>query len=325
MITTDIAEIKDKMNEGSRESKPFFFAVNFEQSEGLFVENPLQQSEVFFRFPKGGNAGESKLIDKDILFHYTPVSYTEYKRKFEIVHNGLKKGYSYLTNLTIKTPVSFDISLEDIFLYSSAPYKVLFPGKFVCFSPERFVKITGKTLSTNPMKGTIDAAIPNAENIILNDYKETAEHHTIVDLLRNDLSIVADNVKVSRFRYIDRIRTNKTDILQVSSEITGTLQEDNYQNYGDIIFGMLPAGSVSGAPKDATVNIIQTAEREPRGYYTGVCGYYDGKELDSAVMIRFIEKDGGQYYFRSGGGITAYSDCESEYMEVLKKIYLPIR
>ena len=87
---------------------------------------------------------------------------------------------------------------------------------------------------------------------------------------------------------------------------------------------MLPAGSISGAPKEATRKIIQEAESEPRGYYTGVCGYYDGNELDSAVIIRYIENDENQYYFRSGGGITAYSDCEEEYKEVLEKIYLPI-
>lgn len=324
MTTTDTNEIRHKMNIYGKEGKPFFFAINFEQTEGLFIDKPLQQTDVLFQFWGKGNAPEQEVIKKVSSFNYIPIPYSEYKKKFDIVHKSLKEGYSYLTNLTIKTPVSFNLNLEDIFFQSNASYKVLYPNKFVCFSPERFVKIAGKTISTNPMKGTIDANIPDAEQIILNDYKETAEHNTIVDLLRNDLSIIADNVRVNRFRYIDRIRTNKNDILQVSSEITGTLREENYLNYGDIIFGMLPAGSISGAPKDATRKIIQDAEKEPRGYYTGVCGYYDGNELDSAVIIRYIENDDNQYYFRSGGGITAYSDCEEEYKEVLEKIYLPI-
>ncbi len=324
MTTTVINEIRHKMNIYGREGKPFFFAINFEQTEGLFIDNPLQQTNVLFQFCGKGNAPEQEVIKKVSSFNYIPIPYSEYKKKFDIVHKGLKEGYSYLTNLTIKTPVSFNLTLEDIFFQSNASYKVLYPNMFVCFSPERFVKIEGKTISTNPMKGTIDANIPDAEQIILNDYKETAEHNTIVDLLRNDLSIIADNVRVNRFRYIDRIRTNKNDILQVSSEITGTLREENYLNYGDIIFGMLPAGSISGAPKEATRRIIQDAEKEPRGYYTGVCGYYDGNELDSAVIIRYIENDDSQYYFRSGGGITAYSNCEEEYKEVLEKIYLPI-
>ena len=324
MTTTDTNEIRHKMNIYGREGKPFFFAINFEQTEGLFIDKPLLQTDVLFQFCEKGNAPEQEVIKKVSSFNYIPIPYSEYKKKFDIVHKGLKKGYSYLTNLTIKTPVSFNLTLEEIFFQSNASYKVLYPNKFVCFSPERFVKIVGKTISTNPMKGTIDANIPDAEQIILNDYKETAEHNTIVDLLRNDLSIIADNVRVNRFRYIDRIRTNKNDILQVSSEITATLREENYLNYGDIIFGMLPAGSISGAPKDATRKIIQDAEKEPRGYYTGVCGYYDGNELDSAVIIRYIENDDNQYYFRSGGGITAYSNCEEEYKEVLEKIYLPI-
>ncbi len=324
MTTTDTNEIRHKMNIYGRGGKPFFFAINFELTEGLFIDNPLLQTDVLFRFCGKGNAPEKETIKKVSSFNYIPIPYSEYKEKFDIVHKGLKEGYSYLTNLTIKTPVSFDLTLEDIFFQSNASYKVLYPNKFVCFSPERFVKIAGKTSSTNPMKGTIDANIPDAEQIILNDYKETAEHNTIVDLLRNDLSIIADNVRVNRFRYIDRIRTNKNDILQVSSEITGVLHDEDYLNYGDIIFGMLPAGSISGAPKDATRKIIEEAEKEPRGYYTGVCGYYDGNELDSAVIIRYIENDDNQYYFRSGGGITAYSNCEEEYKEVLEKIYLPI-
>ena len=324
MLFDSPQEIQSRMNQYGKEGKPFFFALNFEMTEGFFIKEPLSQSDILFQFNDRGNFNIPVKIMEEVKFEYAPLSLSEYKEKFDIVHDGLRKGYSYLTNLTVKTPVYFDTSLEEIFLQSKAPYKILLPKRFICFSPERFVKISGKTISTNPMKGTIDATIPDAEAIILNDFKETAEHNTIVDLLRNDLSIIADNVKVDRFRYIDRITTNKTDILQVSSEITGTLR-DNYQNLGDIIFGMLPAGSISGAPKNATLDIIRQAENIPRGYYTGVCGYYDGKELDSAVMIRYIEQENDRYYFRSGGGITAYSNCESEYKEVLEKIYLPIR
>ncbi|MDR1501708.1 MAG: aminodeoxychorismate synthase component I [Prevotella sp.] len=324
MLTKRVEDIQHKMNVYGKEKRPFLFAVNFDLTEGFILHNPLAQTEILFDVRGQGNSPVKKAIENDIQFSTNPLAYRAYKAKFDIVHQGLLKGYSYLTNLTIKTPISTNLSFPDIFAYSDAPYKLLLPGRFVCFSPERFVKISGRIISTNPMKGTIDASIPDAARIILNDYKETAEHNTIVDLLRNDLSIVADNVKVSRFRYIDRIKTNRTDILQVSSEITGRLQDDYADNFGDIIFGMLPAGSISGAPKPATLDIIREAESEPRGYYTGIFGYYDGKELDTAVMIRFIEEFDGRYYFRSGGGITAYSDCESEYKEVLSKIYLPI-
>ena len=173
------------------------------------------------------------------------------------------------------------------------------------------------------MKGTIRADIPNADHIILNDYKERAEHHTIVDLIRNDLNRVATDVRVERFRYIDRLVTNRGEILQVSSQVTGNLPEDYLSRLGDLIFDMLPAGSISGAPKAATVRIIREAEKEDRGFYTGIFGYFDGKSFRSAVMIRFIEQQGNRLRFRSGGGITVNSDCSAEYQEVLQKVYLP--
>jgi para-aminobenzoate synthetase component 1 len=93
---------------------------------------------------------------------------------------------------------------------------------------------------------------------------------------------------------------------------------------GDIIFDMLPAGSCTGAPKKSTVDIIRRAEGENRGYYTGVFGYFDGSSLDSAVLIRFIEKENDSFFFRSGGGITARSNWKNEYQETLQKIYLPL-
>ena len=178
-------------------------------------------------------------------------------------------------------------------------------------------------ISSYPMKGTIDASVPDAERVILEDYKERSEHNTIVDLIRNDLNRVAERVDVKRFRYIDRLRVSRGEILQVSSEVTGRLTGDYYSRLGEIVFGMLPAGSISGAPKPSTLRIITQAERERRGFYTGVFGYFDGKKLDSAVMIRYIEVRDGRYYFRSGGGITINSDCRAEYEEVLAKVYLP--
>jgi len=187
-----------------------------------------------------------------------------------------------------------------------------------------FVSISNGIISAYPMKGTIDASIPNAETFILQNEKELAEHITIVDLLRNDLSIVSRNVSVKRFRYIDLIKTNEKNLLQVSSEITGVLDIDYYKNIGNIIFELLPAGSISGAPKKSTLSIIRESEIYERGYYTGVFGCFDGKNLKSAVMIRFIEASKEGFIYKSGGGITIYSESESEYIELIDKIYAPI-
>ncbi|MCK4745638.1 MAG: aminodeoxychorismate synthase component I, partial [Bacteroidales bacterium] len=192
------------------------------------------------------------------------------------------------------------------------------------FSPERFIRIRGNTISSNPMKGTIDAQIPGAHAKLTSDEKEDAEHNTIVDLIRNDLSTIATNVRVRRFKYIDRLKTHQGELLQMSSEISGTLPEGFQNRLGEMLFRLLPAGSICGAPKKKTVEIILEAEQYDRGYYTGVFGHWDGKGLDSAVAIRYMEKDGETLVFKSGGGITFQSHCEREYDEMLKKVYVPI-
>lgn len=313
------------MNESGSAEIPFLFIVDFELTEGFFVENPQEQNDILFYCPFGNNCCEisgTGKSDKHKL-SYDPVQYDDYRLKFDIVMAGLKRGDSFLTNLTVRTPIETPLTLKEIFLLSRSPYRLYVPGRFVCFSPERFVRIADGIISTNPMKGTISADVDDAETAILSDDKETAEHYTIVDLLRNDLGMVAGDVRVERFRYVDRIRTNEREILQVSSEITGKPGEDYLSKLGDIILRMLPAGSVSGAPKKSTVDIIRQAENEPRGFYTGVFGYFDGRQLDSAVLIRYIDETAGQKNFRSGGGITVYSDIRKEYNEILEKIYLP--
>lgn len=323
MIYKDIHIVREKMNEAGKSRQPFLFAFDFEMQKAIFIENPIEKDYLLFRVGNTQNTLQIKEMPADIFFRPQPISFSDYQAKFDIVHQGLKRGNSFLTNLTIKTPIETNLSLQDIFLLSHAPYKLYLPEQFVCFSPERFVKISDGIISTNPMKGTIGAAVPNAAEKILADFKETAEHNTIVDLLRNDLSQSAKKVNVKRFRYIERITNRFKDILQVSSEIEGILPHNYHEHLGDIIFPMLPAGSVSGAPKSATLDLIYKAEGESRGFYTGVFGYYDGINLDSAVLIRFIESANGKLHYRSGGGITAYSKSKEEYDEVLNKIYLP--
>lgn len=312
------------MDESGAKRKPFLFALDFEMEEALFLENPLQQQMVLFNVQGCSNMPLLKDVIPTYHFEAFPEDYETYRSRFNVVMNGLMRGYSYLTNLTIRTPISMSITLLDIFHSARTPYKLYIPEKFVCFSPECFVRMEDGKIRTFPMKGTIDALLPNAQNTILNDPKEQAEHNTIVDLLRNDLSSIASDVTVNRFRYIEKLQTHKGPILQVSSEIEGTLPSTYLSHLGSLFFKLLPAGSISGAPKAATLTLIREAEKEKRGYYTGIAGYFDGCKLDTFVLIRFIEKYNSRYYFRSGGGITAQSDCCKEYNEALKKIYLPL-
>lgn len=321
----DLDIIREQINDYSTKNIPFLFILNFELTEGYFIQNPLEQNDILFQFRGVGNKSSEndESVPYDRVLKVYPISKKVYKERFDKVRAGLYGGDSFLVNLTMKTEIEMPFSLEDVFKMSNAPYSLYVPDKFVCFSPERFVQIKNGCVSTNPMKGTIDASIPDAEFFIMNDFKEKAEHHTIVDLLRNDLSVSATDVRVKRFRYIDRIKTQQKEILQVSSEIEGTLPADYRNRLGDILFEMLPAGSVSGAPKQATLKLIKEAECGSRGYYTGIVGYFDGETFDSAVLIRYIEKENGKLFFRSGGGITAYSNWTEEYQEVLNKIYLP--
>ena len=256
--------------------------------------------------------------------------YDEYERSFNIVKNNMLAGNSYLANLTCQVAVHCNLSLEDIFRHSKGKYKLLLNnpsddiGHFVCFSPETFVNIRGGRIYSFPMKGTIDATLPDAKQVLMDDRKEAAEHATIVDLIRNDLNTVATDVKVEKYRFVDVLHTNKGDILQTSSEISGKLPSDYTQRIGDILAAQLPAGSITGAPKKKTCQIIDEAETYERGFYTGIMGIYTGGELDSAVMIRFIEQTDEGMFFKAGGGITSQSQCIKEYEEVLQKVYLPI-
>jgi para-aminobenzoate synthetase component 1 len=174
------------------------------------------------------------------------------------------------------------------------------------------------------MKGTIEASILNAKDKILANEKEMAEHVMIVDLMRNDLGMVAKNIKVEKFRYIDKIRAGESELLQVSSKITAKLPTNWRDNLGDTLQTLLPAGSITGTPKRSSVEIIDSIEDYDRGFYTGIFGIFDGENLYSAVMIRFIEKEDRALYYKSGGGITIDSDAQSEYFELIDKIYLPL-
>ena len=371
-------EIIDKINRLASQDEPFLFVINY-QGDKAFIRllSDINPEECLFDFEGRGNFSHARkeTLKEEILKKETwkeetwkkeisettwqiePPLYEDYERSFNIMKNSIMAGNSYLTNLTCRVPVSCNLSLEEIFHRAKGKYKLLLRRSesltpFVCFSPETFVRIKGGRIYSYPMKGTLDASLPNAEKLLMEDRKEAAEHATIVDLIRNDLSRVAEDVRVDKYRYVDVLHTNKGDILQTSSEISGRLPEDYPHHLGEILDAQLPAGSITGAPKDKTMQIIHEAEDYDRGFYTGIMGIYDQGELNSAVMIRFIEEETSpvdfeadgeknfkakegkasegkepkasrKLYFKAGGGITSKSDCRKEYEEVIQKIYLP--
>jgi para-aminobenzoate synthetase component I len=313
----------EHMNELGAMGKPFVFVIDFD------FEKPMifgfdDTSSVLWKTPELANFQSGKYSEKDVAWNVYPVELEQYQKAFDCVQQHIHTGDTYLLNLTMPSRVETNLTTEEIFHRSEAPYKIWLKDQFVCFSPEIFVQIDDGIISSFPMKGTIDANIENAEQLLLNDEKEVAEHHTIVDLIRNDLSIVASEVEVERLMYIDRICTNRGELLQMSSQISGQLPANYQQSIGTILTKLLPAGSICGAPKQKTVEIIKQAEHYQRGYYTGVFGVFDGKNLDSCVLIRYLEKEGDDLIFKSGGGITFLSDCRAEYEEMIQKVYVPI-
>lgn len=312
------------MNQMGKDKIPFLFIIDFEMKKPLLFELDKVDKNILYFVNGISNYSEQNHNHQKAIIKKFPSALDEYREKFDEVLKNIMAGNSYLLNLTLPTHVHLNLTLEEIFHLSKASYKLLLRHKLVCFTPETFIKIKEGKISSYPMKGTINAAINNAEQIILNDPKETAEHNTIVDLIRNDLSMVAKKVTVDKFRYIDKIKTTESELLQVSSQISGTLDDDYNKKIGEIIFKLLPAGSICGAPKEKTVEIILETEKYSRGYYTGIFGIFDGVSLDSAVMIRFIEQTDNGLVFKSGGGITSFSNLHSEYNEMIEKIYVPI-
>ena len=312
----------ERVNTLGKQCIPFLFVISYDKQK-IFAQ-PLENldSDIDYKLEEWRNYSVKKCTESYTFFKH-PASFETYHKKLDKILEEIRFGNTYLLNLTCKTPIESSFSLKEIFTYAKAKFKLYFKDQFICFSPERFIEIEDDTISTYPMKGTIDATLPDAEAQILANDKEMAEHVMIVDLMRNDLGMVGSEVRVERFRYIEKVKAGDKTLLQVSSKISAKLPEDWRDSMGKLLSQMLPAGSITGTPKRSTVEIIGRVETYERDFYTGVFGVFDGENLRSGVMIRFIEQQEGKLYYKSGGGITIDSDAQSEYEELIDKIYLP--
>jgi len=301
---------------------PFLFIISYDQNK-IFA-HPLNNldDDIYYKLEDWRNYPVKKR-EKKCTFSLTPIAFDTYKKALNAVLEQIRSGNTYLLNLTFKTPIETNYTLKEIFTYARAKFKLYYKDEFICFSPERFVEMKGERIATYPMKGTIDANIPQAKEKILADKKEMAEHVMIVDLMRNDLGIIGSDIQVEKFRYVEKIKAGDKELLQVSSKITAKLPKDWKDNIGTYLSQLLPAGSITGTPKKSTVHIIKDIENFKREFYTGVFGVFDGESLRSGVMIRFIEQKNGKLYYKSGGGITIDSKTHNEYNELIDKIYLP--
>ena len=320
-----LQEFIEKANFYGERQTPFVFLFDFELNKPLlYTLKEAAKHTVLYQVKNIKNYKFKAVSDDRPRLDIFPIEYKEYLKAFDLVMKNILAGNSYLLNLTFPTTIKTKSSLLELFYIARAPYKFYFKDQFIVFSPECFVKTENNYIFSYPMKGTIDAGLPDAAKLILENKKEEWEHNTIIDLIRNDLAIVSKNITVTRFRFITEIHTNRKNLLQVSSEIRGELNTKWQNNIGDILVKLLPAGSISGAPKQKTVEIIKQTEQISREYFTGVFGIFDGRNVDSAVNIRFIEQTQKGMQFGSGGGITSNSNPIHEYAEMINKVYVPI-
>lgn len=188
-------------------------------------------------------------------------------------------------------------------------------------SPETLVKLEDGVLHTFPLAGTkprgkTQEEDQELERILLSDEKERAEHNMLVDLGRNDLGKISrfGTVKVEKYMSIERY----SHVMHIGSTVAGQIREDRCNL--DAVDAVLPAGTLSGAPKIRAMEIINELENNKRGIYGGAIGYIDFTgNLDTCIAIRIAYKKNGKVFVRSGAGIVADSVPESEYNECLNK------
>jgi len=311
-------QVAKQMDLWGEKGIPFVFLVDYSLEKAWAgSEEEAKDHGFVFAFDSLGSPSER------VSFHKKPLSFEQYSEKFQQVQTGLQRGDSFLVNLTAETPIETKLSLAEIFKRADAPYKILVQDSFTAFSPETFIQIQGNEIASFPMKGTLEVTEENTEEDLRNNPKERAEHATIVDLIRNDVSKVAFPIQVEKYQYIDRVKTHTGELWQMSSKITGQLMPQFARKFGSILQQLLPAGSITGAPKQATMELIIIAEQYDRGFYTGIMGKFDGSNFNSGVLIRFIENSKNGMRYKSGGGITVLSDVKKEYEELIQKVYLP--
>ncbi len=225
---------------------------------------------------------------------------------------------------TVETGVSGLSLYRALRTINPSPYNFFMrigPRTLIGSSPEELVKLSGRTASTAPIAGTRprgDTPLRDAEleRDLKSDPKENAEHTMLVDLGRNDLGRVCEtgSVKVEGFAHVERY----SHVMHLVSNVTGTLERD--RDAFDLLKATFPAGTLSGAPKVRAMELIAEYEKSPRGIYGGAAGYFSlTGDMDFAIVIRTLAREGGRVTMRSGAGIVADSSAEKEYDETINK------
>lgn len=278
-----------------------------------------------------------RIKDKDINLNISLDKNTEFTSNFsreeyidsvKKVKEYIKEGHTYIANLTQRFSCDFNsdpfdtyISLRTINKAPFSCYLNLDGFQIISSSPERFLKVFNNKVETRPIKGTRPRGKDKLEDEknkkeLLNSEKDKSELLMIVDLERNDLSKVCKpfSVKVTELFKLEEYAT----VFHLVSTVIGELNED--VSSVKCIRECFPGGSITGAPKIRSMEIIEELEGIRRGIYTGAIGYFDLRgNCDFNIVIRTILAKDNKAYFGVGGGITIESEEEMEYDETLDK------
>ena len=255
-------------------------------------------------------------------------SATDYEKAIAQIHHHLRQGDTYQVNYTVQ--LKQDLSANPFAIYNrmvveqEAGYNAYVEHDemaVISMSPELFFEQNDRELTTRPMKGTTQRGVTDQEDLaqaswLEQDPKNRSENMMIVDLLRNDMNRISEvgSEHVERLCQVEQYST----VWQMTSTIKSQLRED--VDLVAIFRSLFPCGSITGAPKIATMEIIKDLELQPRGVYCGTIGLLlpNGRRIFN-VAIRTIQLHKGQAIYGVGGGITWDSTWESEYREVHQK------
>ncbi|MDR1101083.1 MAG: anthranilate synthase component I [Clostridiales bacterium] len=277
---------------------------------------------------RGSGAAESEQPDKRAVRFEPLFSKSEYCAMVDKVKHYIKEGDIFQVVLSNRLAAAFDGNLLETYrvLRTTNPSSYMFylgsdNLEIAGASPETLIKLEDGVLHTFPLAGTrprgkTDEEDRALERELLSDEKELAEHNMLVDLGRNDLGKISEfgTVRVEEYKKVERY----SYVMHIGSSVSGRIKPN--KTALDAIDAVLPAGTLSGAPKIRAMQIIDELENNKRGIYGGAIGYLDFTgNMDVCIAIRIAFKKNGKVFVRSGAGIVADSVAEREYDECVNK------
>ena len=275
------------------------------------------------------HTGKKSFEGGKLLGEVTPLfSKDEFSKMIGKAKHHIKEGDIFQIVLSNRLQANFEGSLLDTYrvlrTVNPSPYMFYFSGTDVEVagaSPETLVKLEDGILHTFPLAGTrprgkSEKEDKELETELLADEKELAEHNMLVDLGRNDLGKISKfgSVVVEKFHSIERY----SHVMHIGSTVRGEIRPE--YDALNALEAVLPAGTLSGAPKIRACQLIEELENNKRGIYGGAIGYIDFTgNMDTCIAIRLAYKKNGKVFIRSGAGIVADSDPDKEYMESINR------